>query len=107
MTLRWCILGSDRQRGEVTTMADTITSPGKARLIPCPECEGIAGRDCLECHGAGWQLMRVCPLCGDPAWDYINGTDDRNGMACRIKCGYVWIAADPGWRAQVLPGAST
>jgi hypothetical protein len=32
--------------------------------------------------------------------------NDRDGMACRISCGYRWIADDPGWRAQVLPGAA-
>jgi hypothetical protein len=36
---------------------------------------------------------------------YINGTDDRDGMACRINCGYTWTPTDLGWRVQVLPGA--
>jgi hypothetical protein len=45
----------------------------------------------------------VLMLDDDPGWDYVNGTDYRNGMACRISCGYTWTAADPGWRAQVLP----
>ena len=107
MTLRWCILGIGVKRGEVISMADTITPPGRGRLIPCPECKGSAGRDCLECHGTGWHIMRACPLCGDPAWDYINGADDRDGMTCHINCGYTWTAADPGWRAQVLPTAPT
>jgi hypothetical protein len=97
--------GSRPQRGEVTTMANTITPPGKARIVPCPECQGVAGRRCHECHGAGWHVMRACPLCGDVGWDYVNGTDDRDGMACRISCGYRWTADDPGWRAQVLPTA--
>jgi hypothetical protein len=48
--------------------------------------------------------MRACPLCGDVGWDYINCTDDRDGMACQISCGYRWTADHPGWRAQVLPG---
>jgi hypothetical protein len=47
--------------------------------------------------------MRACPLCGDPGWDYLNGTDDHDGMTCHISCGYRWTADDPGWRAQVLP----
>jgi hypothetical protein len=42
-------------------------------------------------------------LCGDPGWDYINGRDERHGMARRISCGYLWTRDDPGWRAQVLP----
>jgi hypothetical protein len=88
---------------EVTAMAATITPPGKGRIVPCPDCNGIPGRDCLECHGEGYYIRRACPLCGDPGWDYVNGTDDRDGMACRISCGYRWIADDPGWRAQVLP----
>jgi hypothetical protein len=45
--------------------------------------------------------MRACPLCGDPGWDYVNGMNDRDGMACGISCGYTWTADDPGWRAQV------
>ena len=85
-------------------MADIITPPGKARIVPCPECKGVPGRDCLDCQGTGRHIMRACPLCGDVGWDYINGMDDRDGMACRISCGYTWTADDPGWRAQVLPG---
>jgi len=61
-------------------------------------------RDCLECHGQGRYIQRACPLCGDPGWDWVNGADDRDSMACRISCGYTWTADDPGWRAQVLPG---
>jgi len=64
--------------GEVTRMADTITPPGKGRIIPCPDCNGLPGRDCAECQGEGRYIMRSCPLCGDP-----------------------------GWRAQVLPGSPT
>lgn len=88
-------------------MTDAITPPGKARILPCPECKGVGGQDCLECHGHGWHLMRACPLCGDPGWDYVNGADDRDGMACNIHCGYTWGADDPGWQGQVLPGALT
>ncbi|HEX7269256.1 MAG TPA: hypothetical protein VF256_17795, partial [Streptosporangiaceae bacterium] len=94
----------DRRPRRGDHMPDTITPPGKARIVPCPECKGVAGRDCLDCQGTGWHVMRACPLCGDVGWDYVNGTDDRDGMACRISCGYVWTADDPGWRAQVLPG---
>ena len=88
---------------EVTTVAASITAPGKGRIVPCPDCNGTPGRDCLECHGEGRYIRRACPLCGDPGWDYVNGCDDRDGMACRISCGYQWTADDPGWRAQVLP----
>ena len=56
-----------------------------------------------ECRSADRLLRRACPLCGDPGWDYVNGMDDRDGMACRISCGYRWPADDPGWQAQVLP----
>lgn len=105
MTPGWCILLGEQQRGEVTIMADIITPPGKARVVPCPECNGAAGRGCLECHGHGWHIMRACPVCGVPGWDYINGTDDRDGMTCRISCGYRWKGDDPGWQAQVLPAS--
>ena len=84
-------------------MPNAITPPGKARIVPCSECKGAAGRDCPDCQGTGWHVMRACPLCGDVGWDFLNGTDDRDGMACRISCGYTWTADDPGWRAQVLP----
>jgi hypothetical protein len=65
MTLEWCILGNDRQRGEVTTMADIIIPPGKGRIVSCPDCNGVPGRDCLECHGNGRYIRRGCPLCAD------------------------------------------
>ena len=88
---------------EVRHMADTVTPPGKARITPCPDCRGEAGRSCHECHGKGVVLLRACPLCGDVGWDYVNGTNDCAGMACRIGCGYSWSADEPGWRAQMLP----
>ena len=69
----------------------------------CPECKGAPGRDCCECHGTGKILRRACPLCGDIAWDYVNGVNDRDGMACRISCGYRWTASDPGWRPSGSP----
>jgi hypothetical protein len=47
-------------------------------------------------------IQRACPLCGDHGWDYINGIDDREGMACRIGCGNQWAANNPGWQAQRL-----
>jgi hypothetical protein len=43
-----------------------------------------------------------CPFFGDPGWGYVNGMNDRDGMTCRIGCGYRWIADDPGWLAKVL-----
>ncbi len=85
-------------------MAVAVTPPGKARIVLCPECRGIEGRACRECKGAGRMLRRACPRCGDTAWDYVNGRDDRQGMTCRISCGYRWTAEDPDWLAQVLPG---
>ena len=84
-------------------MTDRPAPPGKARVEPCPDCHGTQGLPCHECRGQGQLLHRACPLCGSPAWDYVNGADDRQGMACRTGCGYTWTAADPGWRAQVLP----
>ena len=35
----------------------------------------------------------------------FGGLAERDGMACRVSCGYHWTADDPGWRAQVLPAA--
>ena len=87
-------------------MGYTVTPPGKARVVPCPECREEGGRSCYECHGHGIRLQRACPLCGDLGWDYVNGTDEMAGMACRLSCGYRWSADDPGWRAQVLPTKS-
>ena len=81
-------------------MTGTVTPPGKARITPCPDCQGVAGKPCHECHGDGRLLRRACPLCGDLGWDYANGTDDRQGMTCR----YHWAPGNPAWRAQVLPG---
>jgi hypothetical protein len=94
------------KRGEVTTMTGTITPPGKGRIIACPDCHGARGRDCVECRGEGRFVRRACPLCGNVGWDYINGADDRDGMACRMGCGYQWTREDLGWRAPVLPGAA-
>lgn len=85
-------------------MAGTITPPGKARIMTCPECAGGHGQHCAACDDHGKIVIRACPRCGDIGWDYVNGTDDRDGMACRINCGHTWTAADPGWCAQVLPG---
>jgi hypothetical protein len=87
----------------VINMPDTVVPPGKARVIPCPECQGLTGRPCYECDGQGRLLQRACPRCGDTAWDYLNGTNDRDGMACRINCGYRWTSNHPGWQAQLLP----
>jgi hypothetical protein len=84
-------------------MAATITPPGKGRIVPCPDCDGVPGRDCLECHGEGRYIRRACPLCGDPGWDYVNGTDDRDGMTCRISCGYSWWTA-PSFLEAVISG---
>jgi hypothetical protein len=103
MTLGWCILDGDRQRGEAMTMALTITPPGRARIMTCPECKGAGRHRCIACHGEGRLLVRACPRCGDIGWGYVNGVDDRHGMACGISCGYQWTADDPGWRAQMLP----
>jgi len=93
----------EQHPGEAATMTDTITPLGKARVMSCPECKGARMSACPACRGEGKLLVRACPLCGDLGWDYVNGIDDREGMACRISCGYTWTAADPGWRAQVLP----
>ena len=102
MTEERCILEGDQPRGEVTTVTSPITPPGKGRIMTCPECQGARGRDCVECHGGGRILIRACPQCGDLGWDYVNGIDDRGGMACQLGCDYRWDPNDPGWRAQVL-----
>lgn len=86
-------------------MATDVTPPGKAQIVPCPECQGVARRACYECEGRGSLLTRACPLCGDLAWDYVNGTDDRDGMTCSLGCGYQWSADHPAWRAKILPAA--
>jgi hypothetical protein len=86
----------------VINMADAVDPPGKARIIPCPECQGVLGRSCYECDGQGRLLQRTCPQCGDTAWDYLNGTNESGGMACLINCGYRWSSDHPGWQAQVL-----
>jgi hypothetical protein len=86
-------------------MAAEVAPPGKARVVPCPDCQGVTGQSCYECHGTGGILMRACPLCGDAGWDFVNGTNERDGMACRTGCGYRWSADDAGWRAQVMPDA--
>lgn len=86
-------------------MAADITPPGRAQLVPCPDCDGAPARSCHECHGTGSILLRACPLCGDLGWDYVNGTDDRDGMVCGLGCGYRWPAHDPAWQAQTpTPG---
>ncbi len=64
-------------------MTDTITPLGKARVMSCPECKGARMSACPACRGEGKLLVRACPLCGDLGWDYVNGIDDREGMACR------------------------
>ncbi len=86
-------------------MAPNVEPPGKAQVVPCPDCQGVAGRSCYECHGRGRLVKRACPLCGDLGWDYFNGSDDRDGMICSLGCGYRWSADDPAWRIQALPGA--
>jgi hypothetical protein len=54
---------SNRQRGEVTTLADTIIPPGKGRIVPCPDYNGDRGRDSLECHGMGSNIPVVPARC--------------------------------------------
>ena len=68
-----------------------------------PDCNGTPGRDCPECEGNGRYIMRTCPLCGDPASDYNNGTNDYDAMTCRNSCGYTWTRNHPEWLAQILP----
>ena len=74
-------------------MTEPVTPPGKGRIITCPDCNGTPGRDCPECDGKGRYIMRACPLCGDPAWDYNNGVNDHDGMTCRNNCGYTWTSS--------------
>jgi hypothetical protein len=84
MTLEWCILGSDRQRDEVATMADVITPLDMGRVAPSLDCNSVPGRDCLECYGNGQLHPTRLPPAG-PTWSYIDGTDGRDGTACRFS----------------------
>jgi len=84
-------------------MAETVHPTGRAKIEPCPECRGVTGQACYECHGSGVILVRVCPACGNPGWDYINGLDDRDGMTCSSGCGHRWNADDRAWLVQILP----
>jgi len=86
-----------------------LAPPGLGRVARCPECNGVPGRDCGECEGAGRIVWRACPSCGGTAiWDYVNGRDEARGMVCRgPQCGYRWTADDPGWLVQRLPGAAS
>jgi hypothetical protein len=79
------------------------TAPGLAPIETCPDC--ISGVDpdgdpCVSCNGAGRQIWRACPRCGDIAFEYNNGHDETAGMRCGLGCGYHWTADDPGWLAQ-------
>jgi hypothetical protein len=60
-------------------------------------CDGVEGSlapavALFECRGEGRYIMRASPLCGDPRLDYMNGTDDRDGMACQISYQIAGIA---------------
>ncbi len=79
-----------------------VTPPGRAIIEKCPDCKGRPG-GCRDCDGRGSILWRACPRCGDVAWDFVNGRNDEDGMACQIGCGYRWTADDPGWLLQRLP----
>jgi hypothetical protein len=83
-----------------------LAPPGRARITSCPDCGGMAGRDCGECEGTGRLVWRACPRCGGTSsWDFVNGRDESRGMACRSpRCGYHWQADDPDWVIQRLPG---
>lgn len=79
------------------------TAPGLAQIQDCPDCnDGIDsdGEPCLSCNATGSLIWRVCPRCGDLAFDYVNGHDETAGMRCSLGCGYHWTADDPGWLAQ-------
>lgn len=86
------------------TMTEALEPPGLARITRCPECLGEPGHDCRECHGTGRIVYRACPRCGDIGWDFLNGRDEADGMACRMGCGWRWSSDDPGWVIQHLPG---
>ena len=84
----------------------TLRPPGRAQVEPCPDCR--EGRDdhgnhCTECAGAGCQIWKACPRCGDIGFDYLNGHNDTGGMHCRLGCGHQWTAQDPAWLIQHLP----
>jgi hypothetical protein len=77
-----------------------IKPPGKAIFMTCEDC---GGEGCGYCHNSGTQLWRACPKCRDTGFDFINGVNERDGMICRIGCGFKWGADDPRWLAQRLP----
>jgi len=79
--------------------------PGRGIVRPCPDCRG-AGEGCTPCEESGKTLMRTCPRCGDPAFDFADGISERNGMVCRLGCGYRWGWTDPEWLLQRLPAAT-
>ena len=79
------------------------TTPGLASIEACADrTNGIDpdGDSCVSCNGSGSQIWRACPRCGDIAFEYINGHDENAGMRCRLGCGHLWTAVDPGWLAQ-------
>lgn len=73
--------------------------PGRGIVSLCPDCSGAG---CRHCESAGKLLMRACPRCGDPAWDFVNERNEDGGMRCRMGCGYRWAPDDPGWLLQRL-----
>lgn len=84
-------------------MAATINPPGKGRIIPAPTATAPPAGNVSNATAKAGSSGAPARFCGDPGWDYVNGTDYHHGMACRISCGYRWTANDPGWRAQILP----
>jgi hypothetical protein len=78
--------------------ANAMPAPGVAETRLCPDCRG---RGCAACGERGLILVRVCPVCTDDDWRYVNGYSDELGMAC--LCGFRWQSDLPGWANQHWP----
>ena len=90
----------EQMKADLYEALGDVTPPGRAIIMTCSECEG---RGCEQCGQSGQELWRACPKCGDIGFDFINGQNDADGMACRIGCGFKWAADDPRWLVQRLP----
>lgn len=108
ITLEWCILGSYRQRSEVTTIADAITPLDVGRVAPCPDCNSVPGRDCLDCHSTGQPHPTHLPTCGTRPGATSTAPTTTTGTACRF--GFVATGGEPAstvGAAKCFPPVST
>ena len=94
------MLQVERLKADLYEVLGAVPPPGKATVLTCSACDG---RGCNQCGNTGKVLWRACPKCGDIGFDYLNGRDETDDMACRNGCGFKWAADDPRWLAQRLP----